>query len=261
MSRTGSEIRKSEAQSKMIQDRITAIERHLGTLCDTLSSYTRKTARLRDKGDLLAKEIVNYAEYEKINPTLKKGLTSFAEHLSAVQDYRQAEVQRLEAKSVTPLSNYGLLCKQTKNELKSAFAAHDREHSQRKKLDKIQQKHPSDQQQISQAQTELQKASVDATRTERALEQQMESFESKKLQDIKKVLTDFVNIEMIFHAKALEVYTQCFQSLSVIEPEYDLEEFLTQIHPNNDSRRLSIASTASSADRLTTPGSTPASQR
>ena len=40
----------SENQQKVIQDRITAIETHLGQLCDISSSYTRKTARLRDKG-------------------------------------------------------------------------------------------------------------------------------------------------------------------------------------------------------------------
>ena len=34
----------------MIQDHITAVEKHLGLICDTFGSYTRKTARLRDKG-------------------------------------------------------------------------------------------------------------------------------------------------------------------------------------------------------------------
>lgn len=40
----------SENQSKVVNDRITHIEEHLGQLCDIASSYTRKTARLRDKG-------------------------------------------------------------------------------------------------------------------------------------------------------------------------------------------------------------------
>ncbi|BFZ19698.1 hypothetical protein BsWGS_22737 [Bradybaena similaris] len=51
MSRSGAEIRRSETQSKVIQDRVTKIEQHLGQLCDIASSYTRKTARLRDKGE------------------------------------------------------------------------------------------------------------------------------------------------------------------------------------------------------------------
>jgi len=38
-----------------------------------------------------------------------------------------------------------------------------------------------------------------------------------------KVLADFVNIEMLFHAKALEVYTQCFQNISGIDIDEDIE--------------------------------------
>lgn len=40
----------SESQSKFVQERITAVERNFGQLCETFSSYVRKTARLRDKG-------------------------------------------------------------------------------------------------------------------------------------------------------------------------------------------------------------------
>lgn len=84
-----------------------------------------------------------------------------------------------------PLSNYGLKCKHTKNDLKAAFAAQTREQNQKKRLDRIKQKAPSDRSQITQAETELQKASVEASRTTKNLEQQMEKFESEKLQDLK----------------------------------------------------------------------------
>ncbi|XP_067651562.1 CBY1-interacting BAR domain-containing protein 1-like [Haliotis asinina] len=249
MSRSGAEIRASEMQSKLIQDRITATEKHLGQLCDTLSSYTRKSAHIRDKGDQMAKDLVNYAEYETMSLTLKKGFTHFAENLSAIQDYREAQVSRLESKVVAPLSNYGLMCKQTKNELKAAFAARDKEQQQRKKLDKVKQKNPGDRRQITQAETNLQKASVDASRSSKALEQQMDTFETKKVQDLKKILSEFVSIEMMFHAKALEMYTKCFQSLAVIDPEDDLEEFRKQTRPSSGSStsRHSLARSASDA--------------
>ncbi|XP_059173918.1 CBY1-interacting BAR domain-containing protein 1-A-like [Physella acuta] len=149
MSRSGAEIHRSENQSKVVNDRITHIEEHLGQLCDIASSYTRKTARLRDKGDLMAKELMQFSEFEKWNPTLSIGMSKFAESLSAVQDYREAEVKRLEGKIITPLMNYGLLCKQTKNDIKSSFAAIDLEISQKKKLDMTRSKHPSDRQKIT----------------------------------------------------------------------------------------------------------------
>ena len=38
-----------------------------------------------------------------------------------------------------------------------------------------------------------------------------------------KIITDFVTIEMAFHAKALEVYSQCFQSLNNISIDADIK--------------------------------------
>lgn len=40
----------SETKAKIIQDRISLAERHFGQLCDDVASFTRKCARLRDKG-------------------------------------------------------------------------------------------------------------------------------------------------------------------------------------------------------------------
>lgn len=34
---------------------------------------------------------------------------------------------------------------------------------------------------------------------------------------------DFVNIEMTFHAKALEVYSQCFNNVAAIDIDEDIE--------------------------------------
>ncbi|XP_041377172.1 protein FAM92A-B-like isoform X2 [Gigantopelta aegis] len=250
----------------MIQDRMNATENHLGQICDTMSSYTRKTAHVRDKGDDIAKTMARYADYETINITLKKALAEFAENFSAVQDYRQAEVTRLEAKVVEPLTSYGLLCKQTKNELKASFASRDKEINQRKKVDKVRQKNPSDAHQITQAERELQKASVEATRTEKILEQQMDTFEKNKVEDMKKILRNFVNIEMMFHAKALELYTKCFQSLNEIDPAKDVEEFKQKVHPSdNTSSRMIMAKSASDAsmqsNRTPSGQTTPGSQR
>lgn len=48
-------------------------------------------------------------------------------------------------------------------------------------------------------------------------------FYQKKMSKFQKILREFVTIEMHFHAKALELYTQCFQTLDQIDPEADLE--------------------------------------
>lgn len=45
----------SETKAKIIQDRISLAERHFGQLCDDVASFTRKCARLRDKGKIKIK--------------------------------------------------------------------------------------------------------------------------------------------------------------------------------------------------------------
>ena len=82
-----------------------------------------------------------------------------------------------------PLSNYGLKCKHTKVDLKAAFAARDKETKIRKKLKVARTK--GDTRQIATLETDLQRASVDASRTTKNLEQQSDKFELEKLQDAK----------------------------------------------------------------------------
>lgn len=224
----------------MIQDRISFVEKHFGHLCDTMSSITRKCARLRDKGDELAKNLVNYTEAETMNPSIVRNVSEFASNISTIQDYRQAQVMRLETKVVQPLMNYGIKCKQTKNDLKAAFAAQDREQAQKKKLEQIRQKSPGDRNKLSLAETELQKASVEASRISKALQEQADKFEVEKLKDLKKIMTDFVNIEMAFHAKSLEIYTQCFNNIAAIDIDEDIEEFRSKLIPPNSAVRMTM---------------------
>lgn len=66
------------------------MEKHFGELCQIFAAYVRKTARLRDKADLLVNEINVYASTE--TPNLKQGLKNFADEFAKLQDYRQAEV-------------------------------------------------------------------------------------------------------------------------------------------------------------------------
>lgn len=78
-------------QTRKIQENITNVEKHFGDMCQLFAAYVRKTARLRDKSDLLVREIGSYADTE--TPNLKRGMKQFVDHLAKIQDYRQAEVQ------------------------------------------------------------------------------------------------------------------------------------------------------------------------
>ena len=225
MSRGGSLPRGNESQAKFCQDRVAKVEKHYGNLCETLASITRKAARQRDKGDLLAKQLVEYSNVEDISHSTKAGLHRCAENMSAIQDYREAEIKRLEAKVVRPMSDYGGICKSVKNGVKTELTNIKKEQKKIQDLEKVKSKTPGDQHQIQRAETEVRKANVDAEMGSKALEEQMILFEKNRLTDLKNSLADFINIEMIFHARALEYYARCFENIVLIDEDRDLQEF------------------------------------
>ncbi|XP_023267833.1 protein FAM92A isoform X2 [Seriola lalandi dorsalis] len=221
MSRTP-DARARDNQTRKIQENITNVEKHFGEMCQLFAAYVRKTARLRDKADLLVREIGLYADTE--TPNLKRGMKQYADHLAKIQDYRQAEVERLEAKVIEPLKSYGAVVKRKREDLKTTQSARDREAKQMAQLERTRQRNPSDRQIISQAESELQRATMDATRTTRQLEETIDEFEKQKIRDIKKIFGEFLTVEMSFHAKALEVYTLAYQNIHSVDEEEDLEQ-------------------------------------
>ncbi|KAM9308841.1 CBY1-interacting BAR domain-containing protein 1 [Gastrophryne carolinensis] len=244
------EARARDTQTRQIQETVSNVEKHFGELCQIYAGYVRKTARLRDKADLLVREVNSYADTE--TPSLKHGLKCFADELAKLQDYRQAEVERLEAKVVEPLKSYGSIVKLKREDLKVTLNARNREAKQMAQLEKTRQRNPSDRQTI--AETELQRATMDAARISRQLDETIDNFEKQKIKDIKKIFGDFVSIEMVFHAKALEVLSTAYQHIEDIDEEEDLEVFRSSLHPPDYQSRLDIvrANSRSSATKQTT---------
>ncbi|XP_042776891.1 CBY1-interacting BAR domain-containing protein 2 isoform X2 [Panthera leo] len=217
-----------DSQVRVMEDTVTDAEKHLGQFCSMLAAYTRKTAQVRDKADRLVKQLTDFANTE--HPDMRATLRSFAEDLAKVQDYRQAEVERLETKVISPLKLYGAHIKQTRAEIKKLKQVQKNEIKQLAKLGKLRQKSPSDRLTISQAETSVQRASVDASHTTHRLGERIEAFQKRKLTDLQKIFSDFVTIEMVLHAKAVEVYSSAFQTLENYDPERDLEDFRAKMH-------------------------------
>ncbi|XP_068989979.1 CBY1-interacting BAR domain-containing protein 1 isoform X3 [Neodiprion pinetum] len=227
-----------EQEAKFVQERISAVEKHFAELCTIFAAFTRKAARLRDKNDEVAKVVQNYAESENINQSLSNGLANFATTLSVIGDYRDAEVQRLDSKVISPLSQYAVICKHAREDVKNTFAARDKELTRRKHLDKVRERNPRNRQMISQAESELMKATVEVSRVVKGLEEQIDSFERRKLHDVKSVLLDFVTVELGFHTKAVELLTKAYQDVAEIDEAKDLEESLKTGFTNSESTRI-----------------------
>lgn len=242
------ETKGKETQAKFAKDRTAFVENHFGQLCQTFGSISRKIAHMRDKGDTLAKQINQYASQDKLSHSSSNNLKQFAQNLSVIQDYRDAEIHRLEKKVVKPLSRYGPVCKNVKTAVKREQDAINKLLKQKSKLEKVRNKSPSDEHSISVAETDLHKATADANIGSQALNKQILLFEKQKLTDLKQILTDFVSVEMVFHAKAIEFYSQCFENLAMIDEEMDLEEF---------ARRLALTQGGGVQETVPTPGELP----
>ncbi|XP_030025097.2 protein FAM92A isoform X2 [Manduca sexta] len=241
-----------EQQAKFIQDRITSVEKNFGELCVAFGDYTRKTARLRDMGDELTKVLKEYANNEIVNKSLSAGLENVSITLTAIEEYRNCEVQRLEAKVIGELSQYESICKHAREEVKHSISVREKELARKKVLDKTRERQPFNRQQVTYAETELQKASAEMSRTAKGLSEQTEFFERRKLQQLKSLLTDFVMIEMTFHAKAVELLTVAYQQIADINDKADLENFRRKLRSPEKQVNTGISARSSSLASLMT---------
>ncbi|XP_063618180.1 CBY1-interacting BAR domain-containing protein 1-A isoform X1 [Cydia splendana] len=230
-----------EQQAKFIQDRITNVEKNFGELCVAFGDYARRTARLRDQGDELAKVLKEYANNEIVNKSLSAGLENVSITLTAIEEYRNCEVQRLEAKVIGELCQYEAICKHAREEVKHTMSVREKELARKKVLDKTRERQPFNRQQVTYAESELLKASAEMSRTAKGLSEQTEFFERRKLQQLKALLSDFMLIELNFHAKALELLTVAHQQVADINDKADLD-LLTGLsedsEPTNFRRKL-----------------------
>ncbi|XP_054282140.1 CBY1-interacting BAR domain-containing protein 1-B-like isoform X1 [Macrosteles quadrilineatus] len=214
-----------EQQARFVLDRVIAVESNMAELCSTFSLFSRKAARVRDATDEIAKVLACYAESETINTTLKTRMSEVAKTFNLLGDFRELEVQRLDKKVVDVFGQYEGICHRSKEELKVILSARDKELNHQRQLDRLIQRNPHNRQQISKAETELIKASSEVSRNQKALEEQIDLFEKKKLKDLKMTLLDFIKIELALHAKALELYTQAYNEMSEVDEDLDLEDF------------------------------------
>lgn len=138
----------SETQAKFIQGRIHSVERNLAEFCSIFAQYSRKVARVRDKGDELARVTLSIAENENINKSLAVGLENFANCISQISDYGDMRVQTIDCKVVGEFTRYEDICKQVKDEVKDIYNTRDKEIAKKRHLDRLRERNPRNRHQI-----------------------------------------------------------------------------------------------------------------
>ncbi|CAB3373509.1 Hypothetical predicted protein [Cloeon dipterum] len=212
-------------QTKFIQDRLTDSERQLGDLCQTLGSYTKCYARVRNQTDEVVHNMVKNAESEEICKSSSSAFIEFANSFSSIADSREIFVKRLEAQILEPFSAIGAQSREVRESIKSSLSAKEKEILRKRGVEKIRQRNPRNRQKILMAETELARASADVSRTLRSLEEQMDSFEALKMSVTTKALKNLIVAEMALHAQEMELLTKAYDDLQAMDQEQDLEEF------------------------------------
>lgn len=72
----------------------------------------------------------------------------------------------------------------------------------------------------------MMKSNMEVADALKEMEQTIDSFEKHKLEDTKTILTDFILINLKYHAQTLELLTSAFQDISEIDEKKDLQVML-----------------------------------
>ncbi|CAL8096882.1 unnamed protein product [Calicophoron daubneyi] len=214
------QIKECENQAKFVQQRVNGIESFFGDLCAELVAYTRRTAKLRNNGDEISRILLDYSVKEQINRSSAQTLKRLSEHLATVEDYRHTEIDRLVGKVVNPLASYGEEIKKVRANLKTENIARKKEIAQMKKLERS-----TTAEATRIAQIQLHNAIIDANQSADKLERCVLDFEGRRLKGLKNILGDFIQVEMLWHAKALETLTDAYNVLQNMREEEDMVEF------------------------------------
>ncbi|XP_050319742.1 CBY1-interacting BAR domain-containing protein homolog isoform X2 [Bactrocera neohumeralis] len=207
---------------KIMNERINLTEKHLLEICASFAACTRKIAKCRNAFDDLGHKVQNFAEEEKINYSMSDGLNSITTSLTVQADYMDLLVHRLEMKIVNELSQFENLCKTTRDNLRAATIARDKEVLKQQQLIEIKSKFTANN---TAADSELLKAKLEVNRSNKEIDEIINTFEKRKLSEIRSLLTDFILISLKYHTKTLEVLSASYYDVSNIDEKGDFNEF------------------------------------
>ncbi|XP_055336344.1 CBY1-interacting BAR domain-containing protein 1-A-like [Paramacrobiotus metropolitanus] len=220
-----------DMQSKQILRHAEITYEFFGRYCKGFASYARKLARLRDKGDELARCIVFCSETQPHSPSTKSLLNEFSTVITSVQDRLNGSLLRLESHVVPGFSKFGMMAHSVKQDGQKSIALRQKEARLAMELQQMQNatKAETTVQQRHQKAEAVAHAATDARLAHEQLLEQADKFEKQKLTDLRQLLMNFLQIELGFHAKALKLYTQAYNQIKRLNMADDIESFRAQM--------------------------------
>lgn len=233
-----------EEFAKFVNDRLISMENSLAKMSLVFSNYNKKMSSLRNATDDLAILLHEYASEEKINISMKGHILQFSELLASVGDCRDIEVKQLDSQILKDLCHYETLCHNAKAEVKNILSLKEKELNMHKQLQKLRNRNPYKREDIIRAEASLSTAMNSISRSLKELEEHINQFEEKKIQDMKSFLLKFITIELAHHSNAIQLFTESFNEIKKIDISSDLHEFelimKRSLEENSQKRTISI---------------------
>ena len=228
----------NDNQTHVFHKQLAMIEKSFSTLTKDFSNLAVDSERMIDRQDCLALTLSTYAEEE--SPTVQLALASVSDNIFAANEYLRVLVKTLQNQVIHSLSSYAAICKKERDSFSGYQALSKRRATALNALEKLKSKSPGKSQSRGKKEIKSQETVVRITKQLKELENQLRSFEKTKAEDLKKALQFYIHGNIVYHAKALELYTKSYQALSKVNIDDHLQHIDNIQFPPDQPRRLNI---------------------
>ncbi|GAU96898.1 hypothetical protein RvY_08269 [Ramazzottius varieornatus] len=244
-----------EYQCKLVNGRVENVGKHANYFSQGFTAYTRKVAGVRDKGDDLVDLLTSFANHEAHNSSSSRQLHEFAHWLAMVQDFRHHSTTRLSMRILPSFQTLSANATSLKSTVKKCTAAVDKTKKALETANNVKNKNGEHSAMYHLALDGHKASTRETSRQAEVLRVQAKEFEATKLEQMKKVLCDFAQSELMFHTRAVEMCTAAFRAAQAISVEEDLHQFVDVYEAMDDhqnSRNPEVAPTYTRTDHRRT---------
>ncbi|XJO77857.1 hypothetical protein BDV3_002384 [Batrachochytrium dendrobatidis] len=214
----------TQQHALFVKRTVSMTEKGFDILQKTIEGCVRGNERICKKSLKLASVLAIMAENEAHTTSMM--LESLSRIIKEQELARQSLNARIESLAIGPLRLYGPICNKINTYAKMQRAALDNERKKRELLDNAILKDGGDQEtrvRINQSQMDLAGASRAAMNSTTTLHDSVLTFEQRRRNDLKNVLSEIVWSEMQFHAKSLELLTEAHQVIHATSFDKDIQ--------------------------------------
>lgn len=199
--------------------RIDETENHFTAMARWVEKYAANMEKLAQKGEKLSSTIDVCTSDLESHPTVKTNLSNYTKYLSTVQQQRKELKDTLQDKISSDILAYEGKCQEMRKCVKACEDAVLKKDHRLSKLEKVKNRTPVSPRRINDANIKFEQARCQAERSGEDIKVEMKHFEEQKMQDLNRILGDFLLAEMRFHAQALQAYTAAFRCLPLLSSE------------------------------------------